>query len=260
MAVIDIVTYNGEADLLELRLNILDKYVDTFKVVEAKTTFSGKKKPLYFSMQERRFQKFWPKIDFHVIDEAYTAGELALAQHSPNTVGAEHWKREFLQKESLKKFLIGCHDDDVIFVGDADEVWDGRAVHAPGTYKLKLRVYAYYLNNRSSEAFWGILRTDYKTLKDACLNHLRTESPKTEEELGWHFTSMGGYKQVRRKLDDSYTKESYNTPEVQAHLHERVQAGTDYLGRPFDFALMEEDWPSYLRQNRHKYLHLCKKL
>jgi Glycosyltransferase family 17 len=260
MAVIDVVTYNGEHNLLELRLNILDKHVDRFKIVEAKTTFSGKEKPLYFSAHEMRFKKWWHKIDFHVIDENYSKAQRQLAKESPNTMGAKHWQNEFLQKESIKGFLVGCADTDTLFIGDVDEVWDSSALYIPPTCKLKLRVYAYYLNNCSSEEFWGTIKTDYKTVKDACLNHLRTQAPKTEDYYGWHFTSMGGYAQVKRKLDDSYTKESYNTDEVQAQLQQRVKEGLDYLGRPFDFTLDEEDWPSYLRQNRHKYLHLCKKV
>jgi beta-1,4-mannosyl-glycoprotein beta-1,4-N-acetylglucosaminyltransferase len=258
MAVRDVFTYNGERDMLDLRLHALYSYVDTFVIVEAKTTFTGKPKPLYFSSHERFFKKFWNKIEYHIINEDYSPEEIALAVSSPNTQGASHWKNEFLQKESIQKALVRyCDDEDTVYIGDVDEIWEPTLVQHPT--KLKLRVYAYYLNNRSDEQFWGTLVGKYKDIKGQCLNHLRTDPGFfTEEYAGWHFTSMGGVKEVRRKLNDSYTEESYNTKDVQDNLQDRVKSGTDYLGRPFNFTLDESEWPFYLKANRSKYISLCK--
>ena len=49
--------------------------VDIFIVVEAKTTFTGFKKPLYFSEHEQYFKKFWHKIQYHIIDEDYSISD-----------------------------------------------------------------------------------------------------------------------------------------------------------------------------------------
>lgn len=256
----DVFTYNGELDILKLRLGMLYEHVDKFIIVEAKTTFSGKKKPLYFSQEEKYLKEFWPKISYFVIDEKYTAEEKAMAEQSPNTLGAKHWKREFLQKESIKKALLNLNDNDTVIIGDVDEIWDPKMAfkmaHAP--FKLKLKVYAYYLNNRSSEEFWGPIVSPYIHIKMACLNHLRTSAWPTVYYGGWHFTSMGGLKEVRRKLNDSYTAESYNTKAVQDALRVRVRDGKDYLGRPFTFTLDESEWPQYLKDNRYKFEHLCR--
>jgi len=247
--VIDVFTYNGEADLLEIRLNILDKYVDQFIIVEAPTTFTRRAKPLYYLNQEDRFKKWHHKIKYHIIDENYTEEEIAQAENSPNTIGASHWKREFLQKESIKKALTHLKDDDIVFVGDVDEVWEPEALGIQG--KIRLRVYTYYLNNRSSEDFHGTIVYPYKFIKDECLNHLRTTSPKEDHHYGWHFTSMGGLDEVRRKLNDSYTEESYNTQEVQDKLAERF-GKSDYIGRGFTFTVDESDLPEWLLKNKHK--------
>lgn len=257
--VIDVFSYNGEKDLLDLHLNTLTQYVDKFIVVEAKTTFSGNQKPLYFSSHEQYFQKYYPKIEYFVIDERYSQDEIIQAETSPNTLGAKHWKREFLQKESIQKALIKykVQDEDTVFIGDVDELWQPVDPLAP--MKLKLMVYAYYLNNRSTEEFWGTFVAKYKDIKGKCLNHLRTDPQyRTEEYYGWHFTSMGGVNEVRRKLDDSYTKESYNTYAVQAALPQRLKEGTDYLGRDFTFQVDDRDWPTYLTRNKAKYKHLLK--
>ena len=44
MKIIDCVTYFDEPMLFEIRINILNKFVDTFLVIEAQHTHSGKKK------------------------------------------------------------------------------------------------------------------------------------------------------------------------------------------------------------------------
>lgn len=259
MAVVDCVTYNGEHDILDIRLNMLDKFVDKFIIVEAKTTFSGNKKPLYFSRDEQFFRKWWSKIDYFIIDENYSDEERALAESSPNTVGAAHWKNEFLQKESIHKALSASHiqDEDIVYIGDVDEIW---SPHYPGhPAKLKLLVYAYYLNNLSSEEFWGTLVAKYGEIRGKCLNHLRSDTTlRTNEFHGWHFTSLGGVEEVRRKLNDSYTTDSYNTTTVQELLTDRVTEGIDYLGRGFNFTTDTSLWPEFLKVQRENYEHLCR--
>ena len=255
--VIDCFTFNGEYDMLEIRLNILDSKVDQFIIVEAFTTFSGKPKPLYYEDQRNRFDKFSGKIKYFVVDEQYTDEEIALAERSPNTIGASHWKREFLQKESIKKALTHLKDDDICYIGDVDEIWTDDLVSSIPE-KLKLKVHTYYLNNRSSEEFWGPIRATYGQIKDSCLNHLRTTAIKTKDYHGWHFTSIGGYEEVKRKLDDSYTDESYNTPLVQLFLEDNVNESRDFLGRPFTYHIEDLDLPAYIRYNREKFKHLFK--
>jgi beta-1,4-mannosyl-glycoprotein beta-1,4-N-acetylglucosaminyltransferase len=258
MAIIDVCTYNGEKDILQLRLGMLYKSVDQFIICESRTTFSGNTKPLYYEQQEFIFRPYEKKIKYYIIDENDDA-LWHLATESPNTKGAAHWKREFVQKESIKKALQHLKDDDFVYICDVDEIWDASIPQYIPLGRMKLRVYAYYLDNASSEAFWGILRGQWKNLKDICLNHARSDFSLNEPEYGgWHFTSMGGFKEVQRKLNDSYTTESYNTYEIQEKLAERVRYGKDYLGRHFKFKIDTSDWPQYLKSNRQKFAHLCK--
>jgi len=256
--VIDVFTFNGEYDMLEIRLNILDEYVDQFVIVEALTTFTGHPKPLYYLLNEERYAKWAHKIKHYLVDDEYTEEEIALAENSPNTGGAAHWVHEFLQKESIKKALTHLKDSDIVFIGDVDEIWDEDKFHLDilAVIKLKLRVYTYYLNNKSNEEFWGTIVGRYKDIKDECLNHLRSGGDKVEELLcGWHFTNMGGVDEVRRKLNDSYTEDSYNTQEVQDKLEERF-GKSDYIGRGFKFTVDESELPEWLLENKSNYKHL----
>lgn len=255
---IDAFCYNGEKDLLRLRLEILNEHVDTFLICEAKTTFSGNKKPLYFFRDQRLFKKWWPKIEHYVIDEDYTVEEVQQAYQSELTKGDGHWKREYLQKESVKKGLkkLNLSDDTRMYIGDVDEIWTPYTNTEPA--RLKLRVYTYYLNNRSSEEFWGTFTALWGQIKDGCLNQMKADALKTSDYHGSHFTSMGGIEEVRRKLRDSYSENTYNRKHVTDWLETNMALNRDFLGRNFTYTKSEEDWPQFLKENRVKYKHLCR--
>jgi len=261
MAIIDIMTYNGETAVLKLHLNILDKYVDKFIIVEANKTFTGQPKPLYFFRDQRYFKPWWKKIEYYVVNQWDDPKLWDMALKSPNTTGADHWKREFYIKENIQKALTHykVQDDDTLFIGDVDEIIDPEAhFESNSPTKAKLRVYAYYLNNLSNEEFYGTLITEYGDIKGKCLNEIRSDKRlySKGQPLGWHFTSQGGVKEVERKLNDSYTAESYNTYEVQTLLSERHKQGIDYLGRDFTFKVDESNWPQYLKENKNSFKSL----
>ena len=124
-------------------------------------------------------------------------------------------------------------------------------------FKLKLKVYSYWLNNRSSEQFYGPIIGRWGEIKDKCLNHIRsTEHQKTNTEAGWHFTSLGGYEGVKKKQEDSYTQETYASPYVLDNLYTNINELHDFLGRDFNYYKDDSNWPRYLKDNKSKYGHL----
>ena len=276
--IVDAFTYNGEEDILDLRLNILGDRVDRFVIVENCFTFSGREKelPLSFQRNRDRFKKGGHKIQYVPIDHRVLIQKYgSLADNHPNVPKSPaHWRTEFIQKEAIKEALspddayrydglgnmtlwMGLRNDDLVFVGDVDEIWNPDRVddlRGP-VKKLKLKVYTYWLNNRSSEEFWGTIAGEYKYIKNECLNTIRTISPKIGER-GWHFTSMAAG--LKQKLEDSYTEESYASRPVMDNLEKNIQDNKDFLGRDFTYRIDESEWPGYLKQNREKYLHLLK--
>lgn len=248
----DIVTYNGEKELFEIRYNLLKDYVDEFIVVEFDKTFSGKDKPYYFDLKWTRKNN----IRYYVMGEKDYLKYKELAESSPNTQGAEHWKREFMQKESIKDCISHLEDNDICFIGDVDEIYTPFVLKDDLVYKLSQKMYTYYFNNRSSEEWYGTIVTRYKNIKNACLNHLRSHKDlyTKAENNGWHFSSL--HHIMRRKLEDSYTADSYATPEVMANLEDNIANNKDFLGRPFVLGVDEVDLPKYLLDNREKYEHL----
>ena len=67
MKIFDCFMYFDEEIVLDLRLNILDKYVDYFVIVESIFTHRGDKRDLKFNL--KKFEKFKDKIIYLVYDE-----------------------------------------------------------------------------------------------------------------------------------------------------------------------------------------------
>lgn len=250
MAIIDLFYLNNELDVLEIRLNILNNYVDKFVIVEARETFSGVPKPLYYLENKERFAKWNDKIIHHIAEETPELKKQAYL--SPNTGNGEHyWIREFIQKESAKEALKFCDDIDLVFISDVDEIWSPSVfladIDSQQIFKPKQKPYLYYLNQRTDEDWlgWtGTVFTCYKNIKNACINHLRTDS-MTEyvviENGGWHFNSIGGKEKKK-----------------EAFKHPIYENESEWKRREVNMRVDEKDLPKYLIENKDKYDKLFK--
>lgn len=125
-------------------------------------------------------------------------------------------------------------------------------------YKLRLRVYSYFLNNLSDEKFAGTLVGKWGEIKNECLNHLRSNTKWTDDYMGWHFTSLGGYENVRKKLTDSYTSDSYANDWVLNNLEQNINGNVDFIGRHFNYIQDDTGWPDFLKDSKAKYKHLLR--
>ncbi len=274
----DVFTFFNELDLLLLRFHILDNYVDYFVIVEATETFSGNPKPLYYEKNKHLFKKWEHKIIHYVTndvpkdpddlrkrlvqDENLTELDKEIIHNtltSDNIApGAIHWFKEFYQKESIKKALVSLSPNDVCFIGDVDEIWNPLTpidFSKDSIFKLRQIVYTYFFNNRSDEPWAGTLVTQYKNIKNNCLNHLRT-ARKTHYNYvrngGWHFTNMGGADQIRKKLE-SYGHQEYNNDNIKSEIEKRILTNQDFIGRNFKFWKEEKGLPRFILDNKEKY-------
>lgn len=264
MAVIDVVSYAGEADVLELRFKILNDHVDHFVICEGDETTAGVPKPRYFEEQMMRFKQWLPKVKYHVFtpysDPIMRAYALA---YLPIPAEQHWWHREFIQKESMRYALTHLKDEDRVFIGDADEIWDPTLEYPPGRWELEQTVYTYYLDNKSSEYWTGTSLMNYSDIRQNTLDNLRAYDEKRKfmwapkMKSGWHFTNLGGADFVKRKLK-SYAHQEFNHPSILEQVSQRVAMNQDYLGRPFVLGIDTAEWPEYLKTHRHEFAHLCK--
>lgn len=175
----------NELDLLEIRLNILDTYVDRFVICEGRETFSGIEKPLNFLENLDRFKKWEDKIIYVAPDILETS---------------DPFERAGYQKDVLRETISKCtKDDDIVYFGDLDEIWKPQEI-GDEVYNLKQLNYSYYLNNRSSEEWIGTVVGKWGTFKTNTVNHWRANHDNVLEDGGWHFTNMGGFDQILKKV------------------------------------------------------------
>ena len=246
--VFDTFCFFNECDLLELRLNILDPYVDYFVLLESEETFSGHPKPTYYLDNQERFAKWHHKIIHGVTGKIEVENAFLRAAH---------------QKDNLRKGLAHASDEDIVYFGDLDEIWTPQEITDDKVYNLRQLNYSYYLNNRSSEEWIGTIVGKWKTVKTKNLNYWRANHTNILDG-GWHFSNIGGVEQIIKKIE-AYDHQEYNLPIIKDHLKQRMDLGVDYLGRekdywgkPFEFKIDESQWPIYLKENKEKYIHLCK--
>src|SRR3990167_11062120 len=97
----DTFMFFNELDLLEIRLNELDKVVDKFVLVESPFTYSGKSKPLFFQSNKKRFSKFLHKINYVLIEDIGDRSLLQdeVADYLPECT--EYLKRENIQRNAI---------------------------------------------------------------------------------------------------------------------------------------------------------------
>ena len=114
MAIYDCFQYFDEDLIVDLRLNILNKYVDYFVISESTKTHQGKNKRINFDI--KNFTKFKNKIIFITADykdeinfDKHTGGESPIEQH---------------QRNSLIEGLKDASQDDLIILSDSDEIPD----------------------------------------------------------------------------------------------------------------------------------------
>ena len=126
MKIFDCFMYFDEEIVLELRLNILNKYVDYFVIVESSFTHKGDKRKLKFNHQ--KFDKFKDKIIYITYDEE--PPEITKNQvNEKDDDGLKSWKyitnanyRENGQRNYILKGLDLAKDDDIILISDVDEI------------------------------------------------------------------------------------------------------------------------------------------
>ncbi len=171
--------YFDEDLMLDLRLNILDKYVKKFIITESTYLHSGKKKKLNFDINN--FQKFKDKIIYIVVDklpngieEIYPSDGIEIKNRK---ILDNSLKRENNQRVQLIKGLTEAHSEDVIFSSDLDEI--------PNLKKSELIM----INEKGKRFFLHSFdETKKKSILGCYINH-QTFSPNGEK-IAYFYTIL----------------------------------------------------------------------
>ena len=104
--IFDCFTFFNEKKLLNIRFNILDKFVDYFVICESKFDHRGKKKILNFNIND--FKKFKEKIIYLVLDDFPKFDTT--------------WERQDYQRDYLINGISSSKSEDIILFSDVDEI------------------------------------------------------------------------------------------------------------------------------------------
>jgi len=214
-----------EEMLLDLRLNIMDKYVDKFVITEATYMHSGKPKELIFDIN--KFSKFKDKIIYIVVDKQPPDLLKIHDYDSSNetdrkkTINAS--KRELFQIGKTHDGLDSANEDDIIIVSDVDEIPNLKKVDFKSINKklffFKQQMFYYKLNlhypnmpwfgSKACKKKYFISPQWLRTIKnkryplwraDILFSKIKYNSIHYIPEGGWHFTNVRKPKDLQKKL------------------------------------------------------------
>ena len=116
--------YFDEEVVLDLRLNVLDKYVDYFVIVESNFTHRGEKRSLKFN--PKKFEKFKNKIIYLIYDEEPKKIKIVNEIESEKKKSIKYILnaalRENGQRDHIMKGLEKADENDFILISDVDEI------------------------------------------------------------------------------------------------------------------------------------------
>lgn len=244
MMIWDCFLYNGERELLDIRLHELSKCKEpvTHILIEAAYTFSGKEKPLYFGQIKEEYAE-WPIISVTV-------------ERFPETENP--WDRERYQRNLIKPALnmMNPSDDNIVIIGDVDEIVMASVVDEfKGDFaSLCMNKYAYYLNGLEAHQGWDRCRImKWSYLKDKNPEEVRNSGyPESIPNSGFHFSWL--HNRADEKLK-SFSHIELDTPEFRNSVIMRDAFWND---TELQYTEIEPFYPEYIRNNIEKFKHLIK--
>jgi beta-1,4-mannosyl-glycoprotein beta-1,4-N-acetylglucosaminyltransferase len=199
----------NELDILQLRLEELNEYVDYFLIIESQKTHSGLVKSLNYQDNIERFKKFEDKIIYVVIEE--------LPSKVPDHIqGVDlNWYRENFQRNQIKTALMQMDitDKDIIMISDIDEIPDltklnlQKLIPNDDFITCNQRWFNWSFDWEFDNKFWpGTQITKWSFLKNTTPQNIRNQRYDEskiiiKEAWGWHLSWFGNNNIIVEKLE-----------------------------------------------------------
>ena len=261
MAIYDCFQYFNEDHIVDLRLNILNKYVDYFVISESTKTHQGKNKRINFDI--KKFSKFKNKIKFIVADYKdeinfinHTGGESPVEQHQRNTL------IEGLKNASSQDLLILSDSDEIPDLTKLPEINNKKKYIA---FSQKMFMYKLNLQNLNENDWIGSKITKVKNLKSMQdLRNLKFKKfpfwriDKIGQQIihgGWHFSFLQTPEQIMEKIRSFSHGEFYNEKLDIKEIERKILKNEDIFERGTKLRKISIDnsYPEYLLNNKEKY-------
>ena len=290
MKIVDSFMFFDENMLLDLRLNILDKYVSKFIICEATYNHNGKPKKLNFDINN--FSKFKSKIEYIVLDKQPSNLRVINQEDNKKTLESKILDnaliRENFQRNFTKKKIEDLDDEDLLLINDLDEIPNLEKFK----YNRKITIFKqkmlyYKLNLIYPSILWTGSKICKKKdfINPQWLRNIKTRkyplwrldilfSKKKYNRIeiindgGWHFTNIKSPEEIHHKMKNYLHHHEYENSGLKigdiSKLIEEKKALYDYSVDQrkekwsSNLKLQKiglEELPKYINDNKEKYIN-----
>ena len=285
MKIIDTTTFYKENLMMELRMNILSKFVDYFVICESKYSHSGKKKKLYFDIN--KFKDFKKKIIYLVCEnepeDLNSSKEFVPYIERQNSIKRIAFQRNFIQScfenFSNNDFILYSDNDEIPNIKHQNFFEDDNKI-----YIFKQKLFYYKLNLILPSVDWyGTKGCTIKNLKNINwlrniknkkYSHLRIDTLFSKDKYqnikiidngGWHFSNLKTIEDLNDKYLNDENHADYSNLMSIKNIQEDVanwQIGIDHNedkrsnSKLSKVKLVKEDvssLPEFIVNNKNNY-------
>jgi len=292
MKIYDCFMFFDEEMLLDLRLNIMNGYVDKFVITEATYMHSGKSKKPIFDI--KKFSKFKDKIIYNLIEKEPVNLEIINKNESKNITSSKlinnSIKRENYQREQAKNILKMADDDDIVLINDIDEIPNLSNINFDKIKNkliiFKQKTYYYKFNLLYENLIWHGSKACRKNffISPQWLRNVRHKryplwrldilfSKKKYNDIhyvdngGWHFTNIKSPENLEKKFLNFLHHQDFESSGLKLNdIKEKIrnkkilydlnvdQRGFKWSGEKNLRKVEISEMPEYLSNNYQKYL------
>jgi beta-1,4-mannosyl-glycoprotein beta-1,4-N-acetylglucosaminyltransferase len=282
--------YFDEELILDLRLNILDKFVDYFVIVESIFTHKGEKRDLKFDIN--KFKKFESKIVYLVYDQEPSQIEKIVSKDTEDEKSRKYIMnalfRENAQRNFINSALNNLDNEDIILISDVDEIPNLKSINFEEK-KSKIILFKqdmlyYKFNLKLPNLAWTGTKACKKkyfksaqwlrNVKDRKYPFYRIDTYFSEKKYincefvdngGWHFTNIKTAKQIKQKLESylhhiEFDKNPLSAEEIDKIIQDKIaiydlsvdQRKNKVRGNKLENYPLDK-LPKYLQDNLNNY-------
>lgn len=276
MKIYDCCIYNGEDEVLDIRLNELDPLVDVFVIAECDVSFSGEQKGYRFNLE--KFKKFSNKIRHIKVEDG-------LADYTNKSYcrffQEDKWKREFHLRNSITRGLHDADPNDIVLLSDVDEIPILEKINRNKDLFIFKQIcfqFKFNLMNEGMTPFFGTSGVKFKYLTTPVELRLQgqthlgiTDYKELNQQKimfgGWHFSFCLPIENILEKIrfyshnERIYSHNEENALVNKEHIENSITGRTDIWNGRYNYAkqsnrLIKLDMsrlPKYIQDNQDKF-------
>ena len=260
MAIYDCFQYFNEDHIVDLRLNILNDYVDFFVISESTRNHQGQSKKLNFKINN--FEKFKNKIiylvanpDENLIKKKHEFGHSIIEQH---------------QRNYIINGLEKADDNDLILISDSDEIPNLKKLSSikKKYFAFSQRAFCYKLNllNPYEDNWIGTRGCKYKyfttpqklrfkKFKNYPIWRIDKMNMQIIDNGGWHFSYLMSPEKISKKIKsfshgEDNIKENTEIKYINEKLSQLTHPTKNYKLKKI---LIDDSFPNYIKRNQLNY-------